>query len=140
LISFISIIVYSSISHGIKDLKLCTNKALFDMNNLMIMVYDDDHFRLNELNKIHKEIFTALNLECPFTQEKGTKLVNNSFSGKYSTIKRKKGRRKGNKTTEKIKLKDNIQASNASDSGGAPKKGRCRRKGSKNKEKSTIPS
>jgi hypothetical protein len=61
---------------------------------LKIKIYDFAII-LEELTKEQKEIFLLLELDCPFTVEKGTRLKKNSLITKLLKTKRHQGRPKG---------------------------------------------
>ncbi|MDR2199811.1 MAG: transposase [Deltaproteobacteria bacterium] len=68
LITFISAIVYASISHGLKGSKYRTPNALYKVYSLLIKIYESSQV-LQEMSKQQKEIFTLLKVDCPFLEE-----------------------------------------------------------------------
>jgi hypothetical protein len=165
LLSFIATIIYIQASQKLSDYNLCTNKVLFHMHNLKIKIYESVSL-LEELTKIQKEIFTQLNLDCPYPEEKGNLLQKESFLVNLkSELNRGRGRPKGSKNKKKsgvksshnsgseVKLKgkrgrpkgskNRIKTAEQSKSlpdefTGKASKGRGRPKGSKNKLKTTV--
>jgi transposase len=137
LISFISTIVYSSISFGVKGCNFSANRAIYKMRNLQIRIYNDIRI-LQELDKSQKEVFSKLKLDCPFPEERGNILKSKPLLDKDSQNNhiKKRGRPKGSKNINKCDNK--IHVSSLSESKELPKKTRGRPKGSRNKEKTNF--
>jgi hypothetical protein len=126
LISFLATILYSSISYCLSNSKISAKSAIKKMHHLKIKFFETAQI-LDELTKEQKEIFTHLNLECPFQVERGTILKKDSFLAKLKSERRGRGRPKGSKNKG--------ESSFESTSAPVGKRGRGRPKGSKNKVK-----
>jgi hypothetical protein len=129
LIDFIATIVYSTINHGLVDSKIDVNSAIYTMHNLKIKIYESISL-LEVLTKQQKEIFQYLNLDCPFTEEKGNLLTKSNFLEKTQIGTKKKDGDHPPVSTKKTKLdvKSNLNI-NFTD-----KRKPGRPKGSKNKD------
>jgi hypothetical protein len=98
LLSFLTTILYSFISQRLINSKMSANKAIFYMSNLKIKMFESVNL-LEELTKEQNDIFQYLNLDCPFSQEKGNQLKKDShlMRLKKSLQKKGRGRPKGSK-------------------------------------------
>ncbi|MDR1037654.1 MAG: transposase [Deltaproteobacteria bacterium] len=129
LVTFIASVVYSTLSHKLRESKFSANAALVIMGYLRLTVYD--HVKiLEELTKEQKDILRHLGLDIPFEVESGTKLhKKNSLLAGLKPVRRGRGRPAGRKSIPKAELPRGI----------APGVDRSRRKGrpkgSKNRPK-----
>jgi hypothetical protein len=106
LLSFIATIIYILVSQKLTDSKICTNKVFLHMRNLKIKLYESVRI-LEELTKIQKDVFSKLNLDCPYPEERGTLLKKNSFLANLkSEQNRGRGRPKGSKNKTNFNNKD----------------------------------
>jgi hypothetical protein len=127
LISFIATAVYSCLSIRLADSKYSPHEALRSLRHAHIKV-QESRTLLNELNSQNKDIFSILNINCPFAViERGNLLQKPPL--KLADGKRKRGRPAGNSG------KPGAAPSEAGDAGVSLKGKRGRPRGSKNKPK-----
>jgi transposase len=129
LIAFISTIVYTSISHGLKGSKYCTPNALYKLYSLVIKIYESSRV-LQEMTKQQKELFALLKVDCPFLEENNILINKDSELHNLKTDLQKKGRGRPKGSKNKIITTDRLSlfAYNP------VKHKRGRPKGSKNKK------
>jgi hypothetical protein len=130
LISFIATAVYSCLSHSLAESRYSPHSALLYMHNASIKIYESVTL-LEELTKQHKEIFSHLKLECPFSElESGNLLQKYPLQAPAGRKKGNRGRPKGSKNKPKHAFADFEQNQAVGE-----RRPRGRPKGSKNKPK-----
>jgi hypothetical protein len=126
LTSFMATAVYSYLSHALNGSNYCPPLALSWMRTVTMKIYDKVKM-IEELTKQHKDIFSHLQLECPFQIESENPFHKSPLPAFVD--KKKKGRPVGSNK----KRKNREQGEQNLDSASKGRRGRP--KGSKNKVK-----
>jgi hypothetical protein len=133
LISFLATILYSIISYKLSSTKFSAHTALVKLGKLRIKIFDSVTV-IDELTKDQKELFTYLALECPYKEEKGTKLKKEPLISSLKPVtKKKRGRPKGSKNKKNPAVSVQSPAVDTQE-----KRRRGRPKGSKNKKNPAV--
>jgi hypothetical protein len=131
LIAFIATALNSSLSRGLYGSKYSTNTALSLLHNAIIKIFES-MISVNELTKQQREIFSQLNIECPYTVlEKNNPLQKSPLLPSVEKEKGNRGRPKGSKNKPKHTFAADIESKQIMTS----ERQRGRPKGSKNKAK-----
>jgi hypothetical protein len=127
LISFIATTLYSCLSNKLADSKYSPHGSMKILRNAHIKV-QESRTLMNELTKQQKDIFSILNIECPFSiLERGNLLQRSPLQSPGE--KKKRGRPAGKPKEQKT------ASCEGNDAGSSLKGKRGRPKGSKNKPK-----
>jgi hypothetical protein len=103
LISFITAIILSALNNKLTSSKFCSHKAIYDLHRLNVTMYESSTI-IEELTKNQKEIFSLLQLDCPFIIEKGNRLQKQPLRSNLKVEGKKRGRPKGSKNKVKLNL------------------------------------
>jgi hypothetical protein len=130
LLSFIATILYILINQKLANSKFCASKAIYYLRNLNIKISETANL-IDELTKIQKDILSVLQLESPYSLERGNLLQQKPFISNLKSSNRKRGRPKGSKNKKRVDYKKDIHSD---DNGLKNMKKRGRPKGSKNRK------
>jgi hypothetical protein len=96
----VATVIYSSISYKLANSKYSAHAAIIKMHNLRLKMYESIS-AIEELTKEQKDIFSHLNLDCPFREENGNLLKKDSPLAAFKPNTRGKGGPKGSKNKNK---------------------------------------